>query len=411
MKPTNLRYQITAVIGTILEWFEYLLYGYMAPVIGKLFFFTEDPYCRLFFAYTTFALGFCVRPLGSIIFGYIGDRFGRRNTLTYSLLLMGLATLSIGLLPTYHQVGFAAPVLLVIVRMVQGLSAAGEIGVSTFLMEHAGKQNPYFAGSLAAWASGLGMLLASFVTNIALQMDTLNAWRYPFFSGALLAVLGLYFRFRLAETPQFLEVVKQKRQVQIPFINVVKSYKLAGLATVAMAALIGIYIYTCNIYFINLFIHNAIFTRSQGLWLAAFGNLFIVILLPIIAWLTDRYFGRKMLITAISALFIIVPTYYFLSTQKLFLLGISAQFLYALGYSLLCAPTFKFLFDLFPTEVRYTGFTFFWNTSAALFGGTAPLIMQLWYGVVGMSWTLSLYLMLASITTFLVVLSVQRRCV
>src|SRR5215469_15649606 len=231
--PVDTRYRraITAgVIGKVLEWYDFGVYGYLVPTISQLFFPSGDPTVSLLSTFAVFGVGFVMRPVGSVLFGIYGDRRGRRKALSAVIFVMALATFVVGLLPTYAQVGVLAPALLVVVRLFQGLSAGGEWGGSTsYIVEFAPASRRGFFGSWQLVGVGggflLGSLTAALLNSSLSQADRLAwGWRLPFLFGIAVGAVGFYLRWRLDDTPKFTEIEEQGRVAAAPLAEAVKRY-------------------------------------------------------------------------------------------------------------------------------------------------------------------------------------------
>src|SRR6266700_1272084 len=227
----NRKAVIAGTIGNVLEWFDFGVYGYFATTISQLFFPGEDKTISLLKAFAVFGVGFVMRPIGSILFGIYGDRFGRRLALSAVIFLMAFSTLAIGLLPTYAQAGVLAPILLVIARLLQGLSAGGEWGGSTsYIVEYAPEGQRGFIGSWQQVSVGSGFLLGSLSAALISSMLSSEAllswgWRIPFLLGILVGILGAYLRWRLADTPKFTEIEQHGEVAKAPLIETVTKYR------------------------------------------------------------------------------------------------------------------------------------------------------------------------------------------
>ncbi len=226
----KLRILFSAIVGNALEWYDYLLYAYFADIFAKLFFPTSDEYLSIMISFAAFAIGFVARPLGGIVFGYIGDRFGRKVSLTISIILIAVPTTIMGLLPTYYQIGIFAPILLILMRILQGISLGGEFSASsTFLVESAPKNQQGFYGSFSTASIGLGMILASAVALLIHHYFTASeiqefAWRIPFVSSIFIGVLGIYLRSHLEESEAFKKAQTQHKLIQKPLRTIFKNY-------------------------------------------------------------------------------------------------------------------------------------------------------------------------------------------
>jgi len=220
---------IASVLGNALELYDFSLYGIFVPLFATLFFPTGNPTVALLASLATFAVGFLTRPLGGILFGYLGDRFGRKNALLISIMLMALPTLIISFLPTYAQIGILAPILLLLCRLLQGLCAGGEYtGASIFIIEHLGKSRRGLAGSLISASGAIGSLIAMLLGAALLQPGLPEwSWRIPFLMGAFLALIGFYIRRSLQESPEFTELlVQQVPSSGVPLLVAFQKYPI-----------------------------------------------------------------------------------------------------------------------------------------------------------------------------------------
>ncbi|HEX4045608.1 MAG TPA: MFS transporter, partial [Gammaproteobacteria bacterium] len=225
--------------GTILEWYDFALFAYLTPLLAALFFPSDHPYTAMMLTYAIFAVGYFVRPLGAVLFGHLGDRIGRKKTLMWSILLMSIPTCLMGLLPTYQSIGIAAPILLVILRICQGLSAGGEsTGAILFALESA--PTARYRGLLGGllWAVvGAGMLCGSFAATLVAQSEADWAWRVPFLAGILTGLIGYFVRARTVESLDFLRAIREKTLAKFPLWQGIVQYKKAMLAMIAFYCL------------------------------------------------------------------------------------------------------------------------------------------------------------------------------
>ena len=364
-------------LGTFLEWTEYSIYGYLAAKISVLFFPQVDPRVALLATYGVFAAGFFARPIGGMIFGHIGDRYGRKQALTFSMALMGLATFSMGVLPTFSQWGLLAPALLLLCRILQGLAVSGEFnGAAIFLIEHAEQRHKNSAGSWIGSAAAAGMVCGALMVS-AVSYEGLPdwSWRIPFWIGSLSCLIGIYLRRTLSESPEFLR--KQHGRLLSPLKTSLKVGKKAMLQTAAIAAFVGINVYVCNIYFSTFLITHLEYSAHNALMIAAFGQGCVALLIPIFGKIADKYHcGRTLILFGFSGAALSAPLIFILTSNHSIALLLLAQFIYAFFNGMSSGPLFNYLNILFPTQRRYTGITVSWSISVAIFGGTAPMISQ-----------------------------------
>lgn len=389
-------------IGTLLEWAEFSFYGYLAAQFAHLFFPMLAPGVGLTVAFGAFAVSYIARPLGSILFGHIGDKFGRKIAFSSSLLLMGAATLMIGLLPTYASIGTAAPLLLIFCRFIQGTAMAGEFtGAAVFVIEHHRTQS-YQASSWIGASAAAGMLVGSLFGVIAnLPFMPTWFWRVPFLLGFLGCIVGYYARRRLAETAQFTQLVASKTVATTPVKDVLRYCKKPLLQTGAIAAYIAIYIYINNIWWVSYVLEKGYFSALQATSLAAFAQGSVVVLTPLLGWVAQRqqtHQANRMMRIGLAATLTIAPLLFWLSPQRSIPIIVLLELGYAIALALVTAPMFSYLVDLFPTTLRYSGPAIGWNVAVALFGGTAPMVAQLLMSHQLMH-VLIIYIVLAGVVT------------
>lgn len=376
----KLRILFSAIVGNALEWYDYLLYAYFADIFAKLFFPTSDEYLSIMISFAAFAIGFVARPLGGIVFGYIGDRFGRKVSLTISIILIAVPTTIMGLLPTYYQIGIFAPILLILMRILQGISLGGEFSASsTFLVESAPKNQQGFYGSFSTASIGLGMILASAVALLIHHYFTASeiqefAWRIPFVSSIFIGVLGIYLRSHLEESEAFKKAQTQHKLIQKPLRTIFKNYPANFFISCGIFMCITIPIYSFVVY-------SKSIMQILGYSFGDVEKYHIIILCsfmlitPFFGYLCDKYNPKLFLM--ISALLIALFTPLFLmalingSQIQLWLAFISAGALLATFQGAM--P--KMIVNNFPIQVRSSGVGMSYSFTAAIFGGTAPMIL------------------------------------
>jgi MHS family proline/betaine transporter-like MFS transporter len=371
---------IAACIGNGIEWMDYAMYGYLAPVLGALFFPSHNPTTQLLTAFATFALAFVIRPFGSLIFGPMGDRIGRKKTLAAIIILMAGATFLIGCLPTYSAVGVAAPILLILLRLVQGLSAGGETGTAyTFLAEYAPEKRRGFFTSFGNVSAFIGALFGSSLVTagfFALGDSGMESWgwRIPFLIAGPLGMVGLYLRLKIEDTPEF-QVIEAKRKVETaPLREAVRNHWRAMIRCGLVGAMHGVGFYTVLTYLpsflsdIETIGSAAAFIGSSVALIAA------IITLPFVGSLSDRI-GRRPVIIATCCAYILLayPIFYLLSTGNLIAALVALAILGVVFGSYASAP-FAFMAEMFPTRVRVSCYSLGFNTFAALLAGPTAFI-------------------------------------
>lgn len=362
------------MIGSMLEFYDFTLFGLLLPIMAPLFFPSSDPLTSLLASYLVFAVGFFSYPLGALLFGYIGDRYGRKKALVLSITLMSIPTAFIGLLPTYAQVGIFASVLLFICRFIQGICAGGEYnGSAIFVIEHADFHKRGFWGSLVAASGTFGALLAALAVTLVIPLAPW-AWRIPFLAGILIGVTGFYIRKKVGETPEFQNVSSSFNQ-KIPLFEVFKHHPIAALCAIGCSALGTVPFYLVIGFFNTYFVMVERFTQSTSIHLNTACLLFCVTTMPLAGYLADKIgYRRLMYFSAFTTICFSVPFFTFMQSSsvtiilsaELFLLGLSQCFV---------APLNAFLATLFPANIRCSGITLGYCLGMAIFGGTTPYIM------------------------------------
>jgi len=362
-----------ATIGTFLEWAEFTYYAYITNDIAHLFFPNLSSNLGLVATFSVFALSYFFRPLGALLFGYIGDKYGRRRALQSSMMLMGLSSTLIGCLPTYTSIGVAAPILLLIFRSIQGLAVSGEFnGSAIYLIEH-DKHKPSLAGSWTGLASALGMMMGSLLSLLICLPHMPNwAWRLPFLLGAISCGCATIFRNQLSESPDFLMLKFEK--YANPLLILFSYHKKSLAKAMVLIAAIGVYLYIMSIYYGTHLLKYTTLSPVETKWIVTLGQGLVVVFIALIAKYADRYHDKRLLKLGLQGFFIISPLVYLVPQTDSFLLILLTQIGYAFCDALVSVPLFKILNDLFPVQVRYSGISVAWSTSMALFGGTAPLI-------------------------------------
>jgi len=370
-------------LGNMVEWFDFALYSSLAVIIGDVFFHNDDKATQLIAIYATFAAGFLMRPLGSLVFGPIGDRYGRRAALTLSIALMAIATFCIALIPSYEKIGVAAPVLLVAMRLLQGLSAGGEYGGSCiFIAEHSPDSKRSFLTSWLEFGNISGFLIGGAVVSafmFGLGEETMKAWgwRIPFVIGGLLGLIALYLRLSLEETPVFQEIKaheakisQQKRSLTSMLLD--EWPRL--LISMGLVAVFNVTYYVVLGYVPGYLTNELGYANDVSNFVSMVGTFGLLILIPFSGLLADRVGRRRLIILGCVLLILFsIPAFMLLQTKSLALVYV------ALGGLLISQLLFEgamgaTLVSLFPTAIRFSALALSYNVSVSLFGGTAPLI-------------------------------------
>jgi MHS family proline/betaine transporter-like MFS transporter len=393
---------IAGVIGNVLEWYDFAVYGFFVPVISRLFFPASSPLTSLLLTFSVFGVGFAMRPIGSVIFGVYGDRHGRRKALSAVVGLMALATLAVGLLPTYNQAGLLAPILLVLARLLQGLSSGGEWGgAAAYLVEFAPARKRGFIGSWQQASVGCGFLLGALsaaLLNSALSPEALMSWgwRLPFLAGILLGVVGAYMRLRLNDTPKFTALEHQDKIAAAPLREAFTTYRKATLIAFGLTLHNAVAYYVVLVYMTTYLTTVIKMQRSVVLWIGTICLAIFVILVPFMGKLSDRVGRRPMFIfSAVGYLILAYPLFMMASTGSV-ALAFLAELVFVVLLSVYAGAGPALYAELFPTRVRYTALSVGYNIPVAIFGGFAPFIATGLIGLTGSIVSPALYVMLAA---------------
>lgn len=404
---------LAATIGNVVEWYDFALYGLLASVIATQLFPPGEDLTGLMQAFSLFALSFFIRPLGAWMFGRIGDRQGRSRALAAAIIMMGAATLFIALIPTYQTIGIWSVVLLLACRLLQGLSAGGEwAGASTLLVEYAGPGRRGFFGSFAQIGATGGSLLGSLIgAAIGLlasdELLSLGLWRILFAFGGVIAIVGLYIRLKLEDTPEFLSAQQEKSETaELPAtIRPPFSVQLRlGLIAVGFTMAYTLSIYMALTYMPTYVTSTTGTTLTLALEVNVLQLVVLLICLPIFGSLSDRI-GRRPLLILFCAGCLVIPTPAFLLVQVGSLWAIIlGQCLFAVLVAIVGAVAPAAMAELFPTEIRYTAFGVAYNLAVALFGGTAPLVATWLISTTGNEISPAFYLGVAGVVSGLTVI-------
>ncbi|AZV62903.1 MFS transporter [Peribacillus frigoritolerans] len=411
------RVLVASLVGSSIEWFDYFLYGTVsALVFNQLFFVNEDPTIGLLLSYASFALAFFIRPFGGVIFSHIGDRIGRKKTLVLTLSLMGVATFGMGLLPTYQAVGIWAPILLITLRLVQGLGIGGEWGGALLLaVEYAPPEKRGLFGAIPQMGVTIGMLLGT----VALSIMTLlpeNAfmtwgWRIPFIFSALLVFFGLWIRKGIDETPSFKKVKESGEVPKLPIVETLKNYWREVLITVGAKVVETAPFYIFSTFVVSYATANLGFSRTSTLTAVMIATIITTILIPIMGNLSDKIGRKKLFIGGTIGMALFAFPYFWLLQQKSVLLLIVAT---VIGLGVIWAPITAVLgtmfSEIFDAKIRYTGITLGYQIGAALAGGTAPLVATALLDRFNNSYVpVALYIIFASVLSLAAIWAVKDR--
>lgn len=398
---------IASSLGNFVEWFDYASYGYLATIIAVVFFPDIAPSAALMATFAVFAISFIIRPIGGIIWGSIGDRIGRRTALSFSILIMSGATTLIALLPSYAQIGMMAPGLLLLLRMVQGFSAAGEYaGATSFIAEYSPptKRGLYTSFVPASTAAGLlaGSLMAAglfaFLTPQEMQS---YGWRLPFLLALPLGLIGIYIRLKIEDTPKFRELENKHRVTETPAKEIFTTYRREVITSIGVTSLNAVGFYLILSYMPTYLITELNVGETEAFLTVSVSLAVYVMSIFVMGAISDKI-GRKVALMLASVLFIVLTVPLFALLDGATLTGIIfIQIAFGILLTINDGTLPCFLTEIFPTRVRYSGFAFSFNTAQAFLGGTAPLIATFLIDVTGSKLAPAWYLVAIAIVSLI----------
>jgi len=401
---SRLRVIFAACIGSALEWYDFFLYGTAAALVfGELFFPKSDPRMGTLFAFLTFGVGFVVRPLGGVLFGILGDRFGRKPVMVITLLMIGIGSTAIGLLPTYAQIGYWAPLLLVAMRVIQGLGAGAEYGGAViYLVENAPAHQRGFWGSFAPLGVSIGNLLAAgaFALVTPLSHDALISWgwRLPFLASFLLVLVGIFVRLRVAETPVYTEAVVARGKVeQNPAMEALRRHPRNFMVVLGARLAENGLGYLFPVFGLNYVIATLGVPKAEAL--SALMLAFVVELFAIVGFasLSDRIGRRPVyLFGALAGVAFAFPFFWMVGTKQWIMIALAFIISRAVVTAAMFGPQAAYFAELFPPQRRFAGFAFARETGSLLAGGPAPFLAAYLVAATGSWWPVACYAVLLS---------------
>ena len=371
---------LAGFIGNVVEWYDFALYGYLAGILSGLFFPGDDPTASLIATYGIFAAGFLMRPLGSALFGWLGDTAGRSKTMLISVTMMAMPTFLLGCLPTHAQAGLLAPVLLVVIRLIQGLSVGGEFSSSvTYLVETAEDDRRGFAGSWANSGSMVGMLLGSAAAagiTWLLPHDALLGWgwRVPFLFGGVIGVVSIVLRRKLPESEHF-KANHAGRGDTSPLLQAFTTSRKQMIQAVLFASAYGVIFYLPLVYLPE-WLHSQVgMARDLALRINTLATAFLLVLIPLSGWLGDRWLRRTHFIAGAMLLMALlaIPLYDWVANDGV-IGAVLVQFLLVVLLAVPLGSAPAMFVELFPASDRLSGYSVAYNLGLGIVGGATPML-------------------------------------
>lgn len=407
---------VSSFLGSTVEYYDFLLYGSAAGLVFPYLFFSDemDPTLGMVLSFVILLAGYVTRPIGGVLFGHFGDRFGRKNMLFITLMMMGLVSMGIGLMPTYDTIGVAAPLLLVLLRVVQGLAVGGEwAGATLMAAEHVQEKNRGLAASIAVTGGPTGSVLATLILGLFAglpQEQFLSwGWRIPFLLSAALVVIGLYMRYRVTESPDFVEAQKSGDiHTGVPIIRVLTKYPLSSLYGILAAAGPLFMQSLLAIFMVPYVVETGAVDRQEALMMLTASSFVHIFAIPFFAGLSDR-FGRRpvMLVGAGISIALVFPMFALFNSGSFWLIALAFMVGNPIIQASMYGPIGAFLAEKFETQDRYTGVSLTFQLGSLVGAGTAPL-MATWLmnlgnggGTSNIAWYFILLIAVAALSVYL----------
>ena len=408
------RVALASMIGTTIEWYDFFIYGTAsALVFGRLFFPNFSELAGTLAAFGSFAVGFIARPVGGLVFGHIGDRIGRKSTLVLTLMMMGLATFAMGLMPTFAVIGIWAPILMVALRFLQGMAVGGEWGGAVLMaVEHSGKKRRGFFGSFAQVGSALGGLMSTGMFLLMQQLPEEDfvawGWRVPFLISIVLVAVGLFIRLRITESPEFVRVKETRRTVKVPVVELLRKDIRNVLLAAGLYLAHGVLFYAMTVYTLAYTTSEYGLEKNQYLVGVTAAGAVQCLTIPLMGLLSDRLGRRPVVIfgTLFIAAFAI-PLNFMITSQVAALAWLAVVISICIGHNAVYSPTAALYSEMFPANVRYSGASIGYQLGGAI-AGFVPLVATALVGAAGGAyWPIPALIAAAALIGFVCVLLVR----
>jgi MFS transporter, MHS family, shikimate and dehydroshikimate transport protein len=402
---------VASAVGTTIEWYDFLIYSTAASlVLNKLFFPAHDPLISKLLAVGTIGVGFVARPLGAVVVSHFGDRRGRKSMLILTLVSMGVATMAIGLLPTYGAIGAAAPILLVACRLVQGIAVGGEWGGAVLIaVEHSPPERRGFYGSIVQIGFPLGMALGTASFFALAWLDDAQflswGWRLPFVASALLVAVGTFIRLRAEETPDFRRNLREGTIVRFPVLDAIRRHPKAVLIGLGARITEISWIYLITIFGLSYAVANMHLPRGLVLGAIALGAAVELITIPLCGALSDRIGRRPIyMLGCVAAIALAFSLFWAIDTRDPLIVVLAFVIGMSVGHGIMYGVQASFLSEMFPANLRYSGASLGYQLAAPIGGGLVPVIATAIVGMQhGATWPVSVLMVAVAMLTMLAV--------
>lgn len=412
---------VSALSASTLEWYDFFIYGTAAALVfNKVFFPEVSPIIGTIAAFATFGVGFLFRPLGGIIFGHYGDRLGRKAMLVVAMLVMGVATFLIGLIPSYAQIGIAAPLILLVLRAVQGIAVGGQYGGAMLIVtENAPPNRRGFFGSFAQVGPSLAVILSNIVFLVVVASMSTEAlqswgWRIPFLLSAIVVALGLYIQITIEDSDEFKQLQARAAEQtsddapvrRSPVVTALREHPRAVLQAGGMILVIQVYYYIVTVFLVSFATGEGV-SKSAALWVVLISSAVTVVSIPMFALLSDTVGRKRVLLVAATATTVSAfPFVLLLGTGNIWLM-LLAGLLPGVTLGALYGPMAAFYYEMFPAEVRYSGASLGYQLGAVLGGGFAPLIATSLFAWTGTVLSVGAYVTVAGLVSIWAIVSAR----